>query len=114
VAAGLIVEHLDAVEHIGAGNVTGFTDAFLDLLLFQTDEEGLRSRLITAVAAPAYTGLLVVFRTESRSSMTAVLVPDLFLWPHATSGADAKRPPISLLDHCFFELGFIKQPRIIL
>lgn len=41
VPANPIVEHLDEIENSSLGQVTRFTESFLDALLHQTAEEGL-------------------------------------------------------------------------
>ena len=40
-SAGSIVEHLDVVEHVCLGEISGLVDTLFDALLFQTTKEGL-------------------------------------------------------------------------
>jgi len=60
VSAGTIVEHLDVVEDVCFGQVTGFVDPFLDPLLFQAAEERLSNRIISAVTPSTHARLQVV------------------------------------------------------
>lgn len=73
VSAFSIVEHLDVIEHIGAGELAGFVDPFFDPLLFQAAEEGFGHGIIPAVAATAHTGFQVVLRTETHPVIATVL-----------------------------------------
>lgn len=57
VAAGSIVERLDVIEDIGAGQVACLVYALLDPFLFQAGEEGLGHRVVPAVAAAAHARL---------------------------------------------------------
>ena len=49
VSACSIIEHLDVIEDIRAGQITCFVDTILDPLLFQATEEGLCYRVVPAV-----------------------------------------------------------------
>jgi hypothetical protein len=64
VTAGSVVEHLNVIEDIGAGQIPGFVDAFTDPFLFQAAEEQFRDSVIPAIAPPAHAGLKVMGLTK--------------------------------------------------
>ena len=43
--AGSIVEHLDVIEDVGAGELAGFIDALAHALFLQAAEEGFSNRI---------------------------------------------------------------------
>ena len=51
VAAGSIVEHLDVIEDVGAGELAGFVDALAHAFFLQAAEEGFGYR--ESLRAPA-------------------------------------------------------------
>ncbi len=68
-----VIKHLDVVEHIRLGQVTGFVDPFADPFFFQAAEEGFRHRIIPAIASSTHAGIQVVGQTETMPVITAVL-----------------------------------------
>lgn len=73
VPAGSIVEHLDVIEDIGAGEITCLVDALFDPLFLQATKKRLDNGVVPAVTAPAHAGIEIVFSTEAQPVVTAVL-----------------------------------------
>lgn len=60
VAAGPIVEAVNVVRHIGFRQFTILVNLFLDSLLLQAAEEGLRDGVVPAVAFAAHARFQVI------------------------------------------------------
>ena len=85
-----IIEHLDVIEDLGAGNVARCIDPFFDPFFLQAAEEGFRHRVIPTVPTPAHAGLEMVLAAEAQPGVAAILrslirMNQRFLWvaaPH--------------------------------
>ena len=65
VAAFWIVKPIDVVGYVRGRHVTIRIDALLDPFLFQTAEEGLSDRVVSAVGTSAHAWLKVVVCAET-------------------------------------------------
>ena len=73
VAAFWIVKPIDVVGYVRGRHVTIRIDALLDPFLFQTAEEGLSDRVVSAVGTSAHAWLKVVVFAETSPCITSVL-----------------------------------------
>ena len=68
-----VVKHLDVVEDIAAGQVSGLIDLAPDPLALEQLEEALGHRVVVAIAPPAHAALAVIGLQEVLPVMAAEL-----------------------------------------
>jgi hypothetical protein len=73
VATNAIVEGLDVIEDVSAGEVAGFVDPLAHALFLWAAEEGFGDRIVPAAAASTHAGLEVVRATETYPIVATVL-----------------------------------------
>lgn len=72
-SAFLILEKLDVIQHLLKGIFACFVSFSSEPLSLEQTEEALRSGIIVAVSAPAYTGFQIVIGLELSSFMAGKL-----------------------------------------
>src|SRR5262249_17339713 len=75
VTSALIVTGVDVIGHVGRRQFSILVDLILDSLLFQTAEEGLGDRVVSAVGFTAHVRLQLIGVAEPPPRVAAVLRP---------------------------------------
>ena len=75
VPSGAVVEGIDVVGDVRQCEVAARIDALLDPFILKAAEEGLRYRIVPAVAVPAHTRLKAIGATEASPCIAAALGP---------------------------------------